>query len=465
MISSVDLPRQYFSSSFRYNNWNNAALKGGLQLDSLTTIFYGNVGCWLHQHTDQIWASFNQGFPKGIDNRKITSLLLSSNKRLFAGTQFGLYEHNGQHWTPVELNIDHPHITDLIEYNNQLLILTRNELGHLNLLNESVSFKFLPAPNDYNGKSSLFKTVWLLHSGEVLGLSGKLLVDFVAVLFIFLSITGIIWFISPSVIKKAKKKGKPANRNKKAFRFSVKWHNKIGYYTLIVLVFTTFTGMFLRPPLLITIANSQVNNLPYTILDSPNAWYDQLRSIRYNEKFDVFFVSTSKGMYALTADLKEMIKIPSQPPVSVMGITVFEQQSNDQYLIGSFSGLFRWNPFTGQCFDYMNGQPYIPSAGMSRPVGSHMATGYYTNNNQETYFDYNTGAQQLNAGATFPSMPEMIESHSPVSLWNVALEIHTGRIFQDAIGAFYILIVPLAGLTTIILLLSGLWIYLKKFRG
>ncbi len=462
-ISSIDISRKFLSSSYQYTNWNIAALKGHVKPDSTHTIFYGNVGCWLYSSTSKEWSDYNQGFDKGIDKRKVTSMHITSNKRMFAGTLFGLYEFYNQQWNPVSLGTELERITDLIEHNNQLLILTRSELTKLDLADNTVEIIHLPPPNDFDGKSSLFKTIWLLHSGEIIGLTGKVIVDIIAILFIFLSLTGIIWFISPSLIKRTKKKQRSVGKQKQLFRFSVKWHNKIGYYAVILLVFTTFTGIFLRPPLLISIANTQVTSIPFTILDSHNAWYDQLRAIRYNAKYDVFFVSTSKGMYALTPEFNDMVRVPNQPPVSVMGINVFEEKSPEQYLIGSFSGLYLWNPFKNICYNYISGKPHMPAQGMSRPIGTHMATGYYQDGDTEVYFDYNTGVQTLNSKSSFASMNETIKDRSPISLWNLALEVHTGRIFQDAIGAFYILIVPLVGLTTILLLLSGLWIFIKKY--
>ncbi|WP_430816618.1 PepSY domain-containing protein [Carboxylicivirga sp. RSCT41] len=463
-ISSLSIPRSLLSSSYQYDNWNNAALKGSILKDSIHTIYYGNVGCWLHDSETNTWTDLNAGIDKGIDKRKVSKALLTTNGRLFAGTLFGLYEHINNSWEAIDLQIDHQRITDLIEVNNELIILTRSEIGRLNLINNSLTVSTLPTPEGYQNTTSLFKTIWVLHSGEILGTGGKLLVDFIALIFIFLSLTGIFWFISPSLIKKAKKKLKSAKRTKRLFRFSVKWHNKIGYYTIILLIFTTFTGIFLRPPLLIAIASSDVKSIPYSMLDTPNAWYDQLRGIRYNESYDVYIVSTSKGMYALTADLSEMVKIPDQAPVSVMGITIFEQKDDYNYLIGSFSGLYIWNPFSGSCYNYISRKPYIPRAGMSRPIGANMASGYHKQGNTEVYFDYDKGLVNLGKDKYPLDMPELIKSNSPLSLWNFALEIHTGRIFQDLMGSFYILIVPLCGLSTIVLLLSGLWIYLKKFK-
>jgi uncharacterized iron-regulated membrane protein len=49
-------------------------------------------------------------------------------------------------------------------------------------------------------------------------------------------------------------------------------------------------------------------------------------------------------------------------------------------------------------------------------------------------------------------------------LWNVALEIHTGRFFSAILGDFYILIVPLAGLAGVVVVISGYILYRRKFK-
>ena len=465
VFSSIDVPRGILSSSYQYKNWNSAALKGSVEIDSTQSLFYGNVGCWLYDKTADKWLDYNTGFPKGTDGRKVAKVIKTNSNSLFAGTLFGLYEHNNGEWQYIDLGIDHQRITDLIEVNDTLHILTRSEIAYLNLTqpNDNIKISLLPTPADYQGTTSLFKTIWVLHSGEILGLTGKILVDLLALVFVFLIITGLVWTFFPSLIKRAKKKKKQTKNKRNGFRFSVKWHNRIGIYTLVFLVFITFTGMFLRPPLLIAIANVQVKNIPYTLLDSPNAWYDQLRGIRYNSELDTYFVSTGKGMYALSADRQKMERLPHQPPVSVMGINVFEEKSNNNYLIGSFSGLYLWSPIDGSCYNYVTGKPHVPTKKMARPIGRYMASGYHASANTEYYFDYSGGVKSLKEQADFPQMPDAVKQASPLSLWNLALEIHTARIFQDVIGAFYILIIPLAGITTLILLLSGFWIWLKKY--
>ena len=60
-------------------------------------------------------------------------------------------------------------------------------------------------------------------------------------------------------------------------------------------------------------------------------------------------------------------------------------------------------------------------------------------------------------------MPAMI-SNSNMPLWNVALEMHTARLLIPFIGDFYILFIPLFGLMTIIILISGVLLWVKKFN-
>lgn len=466
LISKLSINRNYLPKSYSYENWNSAALRGSLELDSLCTLFYGNVGCWKYNHETKVWTDYNVGFPAGIDKQKVSKLHLSSNNRLFAGTLFGLYEFVDHRWTNINLELDHKRIVDIISVNDTLHVLTRSELGLMPLQNNNVdiTFKYLPTPENHQKKTSLFKTLWVLHSGEIIGTTGQLLVDSIALLFIFFSITGLVWFIWPKLIKRAKKKLKPIQNKQKLFRFSVKWHNKLGIFTVVLLIFTTITGMFLRPPLLIAIASTQVKSIPNTMLSTSNAWYDQLRAIRFNKKYEVYLVSTNKGFYALTKDKTNMIPIPSQAPVSVMGINVFEQLDEEKYLIGSFNGMYVWNPFESKIYNYFSGKEHLSTNKMSRPIGDNMVTAYYERGNNKYYMDYGAGATQLKGNLSFPVMPELIKGKAPMSLWNLSLEVHTGRIFQDILGPFYILIVPLVGLATLILLLSGAWLWWKRHK-
>jgi uncharacterized iron-regulated membrane protein len=61
-------------------------------------------------------------------------------------------------------------------------------------------------------------------------------------------------------------------------------------------------------------------------------------------------------------------------------------------------------------------------------------------------------------------MPSEVLVKSPISLWNTALEVHTGRIYEFVIGKFYILIVPLTGLAMLLILVTGFFAWWIPYR-
>jgi len=354
---------------------------------------------------------------------------------------------------------------DLLEKADTLYILTRS---HLLLTKDYKNFitKELPQPEGYDNKIGLFKTLWVIHSGEIYGSFGKIFVDIMGLIFIFLTITGLILFINGIRIKKRFKKKISIKKLKKINFWNIRWHNKIGWITLIFLFITTLTGMFLRPPFLIAIAETKVSKIPGTELNSSNPWFDKLRRIMYDEEEARFIIATLDGMYYsednFTSNLKKFV---TQPPASVMGVTVFRKQRKGSYLVGSFEGLFEWSPAKGEVFDYIKKEPFVPKKVAGPPIGDYLITGFSNDFcGEEIAFDYNLGAININRGADFSKMPSEVKHAYRMSLWNLALEVHTGRIFQSVMGIFYILIVPLTGLILLFILVSGFIVWWKLHR-
>jgi hypothetical protein len=145
-----------------------------------------------------------------------------------------------------------------------------------------------------------------------------------------------------------------------------------------------------------------------------------------------------------------------------MGVTVFEKIDSYKYLVGSFEGLFVWNSQSGEVIDYVKKQPYVTPTSLGKPIGDYLVSGFTRDfKNQEYFFDYDKGATNINGAERFPYLPRKVIDESPISLWNVALEIHTGRIYQSLIGDFYVLIVPLMGMIVLFILISGFIVWLK----
>ncbi len=467
LISSVDLSRSLLPEEYSYLNWNKGAVKSVCQVSSDSALVYGNLGIWLSTDQFKTFLDWNAGFPSGIDNRKISKILKTTDGKVLAGTYFGLFHYSKQQnqWIKIKLPIEEERITDLIVKDNELLVQTRSYLLRTTDL-QSFFPLVIPAPENYDRKVSLFKTLWLLHSGEIWGHAGKLVVDLFGLVILIISITGLLHFIFPKWIKRRREKMKDNTKLVEARNTNLRWHNKLGWIFIPFLIFVTVTGMFLRPPLLIPIANSVVLPIPATVLSSPNPWYDKLRRVLYDEQQGIFLFSTNDGIYFTDENLKQpMRQLLNSPPVSVMGCNVLEKKGESTYLIGSFNGLFLWNPLSGQVFDYISGNPYQAPQIAGPPISKDMIDGWFADNSgNEYYFDYNQGVVPIRNRSSFGQMSPEIIHKSPISLWNLSLEVHTGRIFEPLLGVFYILYVPLAGICILVVLISGFFIWWIGYR-
>ncbi len=464
LFSSIDVNRDYLPSDYEYKDWNNAGVAGTQKIGIDSILIYGNIGIWLTDTNASKFKDFNAGFPDGIDNRKVSKVHYSESLGLFAGTYFGLYKFNeiNKIWEKQDLPIHKERIVDITQKGDTLLVLGRSYLLYSN---DGINFTkvTLPEPEDYDNKVGLFKTLWVIHSGEIYGIPGILLVDTIGVIFIFLSITGLIYWLIPFSSKRNKKKSKSNQTNVRIRRFSLKWHNKIGWITMALLILTTSTGIFLRPPLLISIVYSKVGKIPYTELDSPNPWFDKLRRIMYLEESDIYLVATLDGMYYSDDNFKSTLKrVYGQPPISVMGVTAFEKVNENTILIGSFEGLFLWNLVTGYKQDYITKGPIREKTRGGPPLGDFLVTGYSNDfSGNEVFFDFNLGGRNITNGQVFNRMPDEISSQ-PMSLWNIALELHTARMYKFMFSDFYILFIPLSGILILFILISGTIVWWRK---
>ncbi|RPH33191.1 MAG: PepSY domain-containing protein [Bacteroidales bacterium] len=467
LISGVDVNRKWLPNSYALKNWNLASVKGDVKVGEDSILFYGGAGVWLTDSALSKWTPFMNGFPKGSDQRKIFDLIQTPNGDYFAATRFGLYRYSTiqQSWSKQQFfSEDDEFITGLEVVKDKLYVLTRNHLYTSSLDNANLSFTKveLIVPEGSKPKITIFRLFWIIHSGEILGISGRLVVDLMGLIMLFLSITGLIYFLFPKIIKRVKDKIR-LSRLKRTTRFSYNWHIKIGIYTSILLVIVSFTGIFLRPPFLLLVVNGVI-----TQRSNPNNineifWSDKLRDIKYDEQRDIFLLATSDGIYysrnGFTSALK---KFPVEPPVSIMGINVLEILDNGDYLVGSFSGAYRWNPYTGLVAEYFSGQPIHVNSGFSSPFGSFAIAGFSNNSGKEYFFDYDKGIFSTQPNIHVFEMPQIVKDSFPFPLWNLAQEVHTCRIYSPIIGLFYILIVPLAGIAMLVLIITGVWMWYKK---
>lgn len=501
VFSGCEVSRKWFPASYYIKNFNNGVVKGTVVKKSAahslssencdSVLVYGCAGVFLTDSRLSTWQDFNAGLPESIDERNVRHVVKAKDGSLWCAALRDVYRYdeNSHRWKKVELSGNEERIMDVALAKDSMTVvaLTRSRVftivpfvqyGEIVKIGKSssetyrVESKIIPAPKKYEPKTTLFKLVWHLHSGEFFGLPGKLVVDAIALVLIVLSITGILLFILPYGIRRAKKLAAKARMKRlgKQFAWNMKWHNKIGYVTIVLTLWIAITGMCLRPPLMVPLVLSK---LPQAVGEDGNVWQDKLRAIRWDAVQGDWLVSTSEGFLRVDEDFSQAPKmLPDDecPKLSPMGVTVWESDGKGGWIVGSFRGIYRWNPVNhslNQILDYFTGKPSEETSMI--PISDNLVCGYSEDflGGKPLVFDFAKGVEDAKGQAVAlcndepkksrneESMSDLICETAPMSLWNVALELHVGRCYSPFLGPLSDLFVFLSGLLITLVLLSG----------
>lgn len=501
VFSGCEVSRKWLPASYHIKNFNNGVVKGTVVKKSAahslssencdSVLAYGCAGVFLTDSRLSTWQDFNAGLPESIDERNVRHVVKAKDGSLWCAALRDVYRYdeNSHRWKKVELPGNEKRIMDVALAKDSMTVvaLTRSRLftivpfvqyGEIVKIGKSssetyrVESKIIPAPKKYEPKTTLFKLVWHLHSGEFFGLPGKLVVDAIALVLIVLSITGILLFILPYGIRRAKKLAAKARMKRlgKLFAWNMKWHNKIGYVTIVLTLWIAITGMCLRPPLMVPLVLSK---LPQAVGEDGNVWQDKLRAIRWDAVQGDWLVSTSEGFLRVDEDFSQAPKmLPDDecPKLSPMGVTVWESDGKGGWIVGSFRGIYRWNPVNhslNQILDYFTGKPSEETSMI--PISDNLVCGYSEDflGGKPLVFDFAKGVEDAKGQAVAlcndepkksrneESMSDLICETAPMSLWNVALELHVGRCYSPFLGPLSDLFVFLSGLLITLVLLSG----------
>lgn len=460
-FAGCGVSRSVLPPAYHIKDYNNGIIKGTALLADSSLLAYGNGGIWLTDRDFSRFTDFNAGLPDGADRRNIRNVVRTPDGSLWAAAQYGLYRHDGTEWKEINLSGNHARLTDvtLAADGKGIIALTRD--GAYRVADGKAAAIDIKAPEGYRPEASLFKTVWMLHSGELFGMAGRIVVDIIALVIAFLSVTGIILFILPYPMRRAARKALAAKAKRLGgiFKWNFRWHDRTGYWMLVLTLLIAVTGTCLRPPLMIPLVLTKTAPLPGSALDSPNPWHDRMRVIRYDASMQKWILSTSEGFYTVDTGFSGRpvrMKADAVPPVSPMGINVMHQENDSTWIVGSFSGIFRWNPQTGSVTDYMSGKPYERKSG-GRPVASDAIAGFSADTRVPAVFDYAKGTPLF--GPTDPKL-----ASSPLSLWNTALELHVGRCYSPFLGPVSDLFVFIAGMLLIFILISGYMVHRRATR-
>ena len=501
VFSGCEVSRKWLPASYHVKNFNNGVVKGTVVKKSAahslssencdSVLVYGCAGVFLTDSRLSTWQDFNAGLPESIDERNVRHVVKAKDGSLWCAALRDVYRYdeNSHRWKKVELPGNEERIMDVALAKDSMTVvaLTRSRVftivpfvqyGEIVKIGKSssetyrVESKIIPAPKKYEPKTTLFKLVWHLHSGEFFGLPGKLVVDAIALVLIVLSITGILLFILPYGIRRAKKLAAKARMKRlgKQFAWNMKWHNKIGYVTIVLTLWIAITGMCLRPPLMVPLVLSK---LPQAVGEGGNVWQDKLRAIRWDAVQGDWLVSTSEGFLRVDEDFSQAPKmLPDDecPKLSPMGVTVWESDGKGGWIVGSFRGIYRWNPVNhslNQILDYFTGKPSEETSMI--PISDNLVCGYSEDflGGKPLVFDFAKGVEDAKGQAVAlcndepktsrneESMSDLICETAPMSLWNVALELHVGRCYSPFLGPLSDLFVFLSGLLITLVLLSG----------
>lgn len=452
-ISGLDVSRRLLPG-YRYERWNGGLVRGSVALPDGRVALYGNNGVFVADSLRTSAQDDNLGFPSGADRRNIRSMAVCPDGKILALSTFGLYSKacGEAEWTRNSALESDELFTDMVLRGDSLIVISRSDL-YLALppYNKFDRMTLKANPELRKGVAGSFRTVWLLHSGQLFGLPGILLVDAVAIVLIVLCVTGIVVWILPKSIKRRKRRGQKIKSLASSLKSNLKIHRKVGVFTIPLTLIICFTGWCLRPPLLIPLALTKMPVIPGSTLDSDNPWHDKLRMIRHDDLSGKWLISTSEGFFSLDDFGAVPEKISKQPPVSVMGLNVWERIGADKWLCGSFSGIYEWDPATGESRDFLNGDAV--KSGGSSPFGGVAVSGYSGGGDSGVVFSYSDGAI-VRDGETLPQVFENNEGleYLPMSLWNVALELHVGRLIFGSLPVPYVF---LSGLLAVWCLFSG----------
>ena len=184
-------------------------------------------------------------------------------------------------------------------------------------------------------------------------------------------------------------------------------------------------------------------------------WPDKLRRALYLPRRNALLLATADGFYEGPADGRGLFRpVYGGPPVSVMGVTVLREEGEGTLLVGSMTGLYRWDRASGAVKDAVTGE-VPPSAGSGPPVGERLVAGYARTAEGVWWTDYERGLRDAwDRPASLPLPPDLADG-GRISLWHALFEMHNGRIFSFLLGWWAWIVIPLGGLLYLLAAGSG----------
>ena len=463
LINHFSVPVNLLPKSYTYHNWNRMALRDVAfsEVEAETVYAGGKEGVWVSRDGGRHFTGLKKGFPRYAYLKDTSCLLLveeSSCQRLFAGTRSGLYfcNLNDGSWQSVgEKDLQQENIVDLLRVEEKVFAFTSSACYAANIDSMPPDFQphNLAPPTAYKPTISMFLFLLKLHDGSLFGLPGRLFVDIVGIVFIFLSISALyIWYVPW-------RRRKFPSRRKKAryFKFFYKYHSKIGIYGAFFIAVIALTGMLMWKPVYYLIMRHSVPASIYVASWSANPWHGKIYKAVYLPEDKKLMLSTRDGFFIGQMDGTGIFqRVPITLPVR--HATVLKRLKNNRLLVGSFTnGIYVWDRGNNSVSHLNRGQE-----------GSMVTSAAVRDGMPIFWTGYDHGLVSLDRTSNLAFvMPTAIAEQGRISLWSFLLGLHNGRLFLDFVSNYW-WIVQIGGLLLFLTTLSGTydWLYHKGFfRG
>ncbi|MFP4527471.1 MAG: PepSY-associated TM helix domain-containing protein [Candidatus Kapaibacterium sp.] len=464
MISGISVPKSLVPPQYHLDNWSRSALTDAAYFEGRPDEIYigGRMGIWESRDSGRSFRPFMNGeFPESAYYRKTRDILatdLPGGDIIFAATSGGLYAMFDGKWQEL---IGGEDFKKVMIAGDRLLAFSENFIYQSGF--DNIDFKKIETSrHEPDKRITLIDLFFELHGGHAWRLPGRLLYDLAGIVIIFLSISAIYIWIFP---RKWKPKFLQKPDFRRLFKYFFKYHLKLGIIFAFVIFLIAGTGLFMRPPLLVALIGGSIPAEYYPGIRHDNPWHSRIRNAMHDPHENRIIIDATDGYWTAPDDFSAPFR-KSEPPVAIfpMGATVFLTLEGGDYLIGSFLGLFRIDRESGEITDKIAGGE--AKIGSSARPGDNLVTGYFRFGDEEYVNTHYSGLLSLNGETDKFQMPrEMSESYR-MPLWNFMFELHNGRIFNDIIGGWYILVIPLGSLLFLLIALTGVfdWIVIKLKR-
>jgi hypothetical protein len=487
-LRELSVPGWLVPPQYRVEDFDRGALGRVCwsRLDPGRGFVAGTEGVWTTADRGRSFTAHDAALPSSPWRRLTHDLMLVEDlgpPRLLAACESGLWvcDPLRADWRRVHLGAAAEHDSDhdepvraLLRVGDDLVAATRSGFFRGPLSADRLTLAAAPSSRALPeaGPARDVSLVWLLfdlHSGEVLGLFGRLLVDLVGLVIVFLGLSAFwLWYFPGRLRRHPGERAGAAARG--LFRWMFRNHLRLGIWVGASLVLLSATGFLMRPPLLILPASLALDVDSYPGQAPGSSWHERIHRAVHEPDTGTILVETSEGFWRGPDDLSA----PFEPtgldlPVHVMGSNVLTVDAERGLVVGSFSGAFHAGPARGTVVDAVAG---APAGEVSRYRSAEtMVTGYFRAANGDRFVStWHEGVRPLDGvdRAGRFAQPDALAERFRMPLWNYAFELHNGRFFRDWIGGLYFLLPIVGSLLFLLLSLTGIYDWLairRRQRG